>query len=101
LRDFTYVDDLVDGLVRALDADLGYAILNFGAGRTVSLREVIAALEEELAVRAKIERLPMQTGDVSRTWADIEAARTALGYAPSISFRDGVRKFASWLKETQ
>ena len=100
LRDFTYVDDLVEGLVRALDADLGFAILNFGAGRTVSLREVIATLEEELAVPAKIEWLPVQTGDVSRTWADIEAARTALGYAPSVSFRDGVRQFASWLKET-
>jgi UDP-glucuronate 4-epimerase len=101
VRDFTFVDDLVDGLVRALDADLEFSILNFGAGRTVSLREVVATLEEELGVPARIDWQPAQTGDVSRTWADIGAARAALGYAPSVSFREGVRRFANWLKEVR
>jgi UDP-glucuronate 4-epimerase len=97
LRDFTYVDDLVEGLVRALDTDLGFAILNFGAGRTVSVLEVVNALEEELAVKAHIEWRPRQTGDVSRTWADIGAAREALGYAPQTSLREGIRRFVAWL----
>jgi UDP-glucuronate 4-epimerase len=97
LRDFTYVDDLVEGLVRALDRDLGFAILNFGAGRTVSVLEVVHALEEELEVKARVEWRPRQTGDVSRTWADIGAAREALGYAPQVELREGIRRFAAWL----
>jgi UDP-glucuronate 4-epimerase len=97
LRDFTYVDDLVEGLVRALDRDLGFAILNFGAGRAVSVLEVVHALEEELEVKARVEWRPRQTGDVSRTWADIGAAREALGYAPQVELREGIRRFAAWL----
>ena len=97
LRDFTFVDDLVDGLVRALDHDLGFAILNFGAGRQVSVLEVVKLLERELGVPADLEWLPAQTGDVRRTWADIEAARTALGYAPKTSLEEGIGLFAEWL----
>jgi UDP-glucuronate 4-epimerase len=99
LRDFTYVDDLVDGLLRALDRDLGFAILNFGAGRTVSVLEVVHALEEELGVKARIEWRPRQMGDVSRTWADVGAAREALAYAPEVELREGIRRFVAWLGE--
>jgi UDP-glucuronate 4-epimerase len=97
LRDFTYVDDLIDGLVRALDVDLGFAILNFGAGRTVSIAEVIASLERTLGCKAAIEWLPRQPGDVSRTWSDSSAARAALGYAPAVSLDEGIGRFAAWL----
>jgi UDP-glucuronate 4-epimerase len=97
LRDFTYVDDLVEGLVRALDSDLGFEILNLGAGRTVSVLEVVKTLERELSVTAEIDWQPPQTGDVPRTWADIGAARRALGYAPRIAFEEGVRRFVAWL----
>ena len=96
-RDFTYVDDLVDALVRALDFGLDFAILNFGAGRTVALREVIAELERALGVPARIEWLPRQTGDVSRTWADVSAAAEALGWAPKVSLEEGVSRFRAWL----
>ena len=98
LRDFTYVGDLVEGLLRALDTDLGFAILNFGAGRTVSVLDVIRLLEKELGVSARIDWQPRQTGDVSRTWADISAARAALGYAPATSLEDGIARFAEWLR---
>src|SRR5262249_60584458 len=77
-RDFTYVDDLVEGLVRALDRDLGYALLNFAGGRTVTVLDVVAALERELGMAAKIDWQPAQTGDVRRTWGDITAAREGL-----------------------
>jgi UDP-glucuronate 4-epimerase len=97
LRDFTFVDDLVDGLVRALDRDLGFAILNLGAGRQVSVLEVVKLLEQELGLTAELEWLPAQLGDVRRTWADIEAAREALGYAPRTSFEEGIGRFAEWL----
>lgn len=99
LRDFTFVDDLVDGLVRALDCDLGYAILNFGAGRKISVLEVVKLLEQSLGVQAEIEWLPAQTGDVPRTWADITAARESLGYLPHVDFEEGVRRFVAWLND--
>jgi UDP-glucuronate 4-epimerase len=99
LRDFTYVDDLVDGLVRAVDADLGYAILNFGAGRQVSILEFVEILERELSVSADIEWLPPQVGDVRRTWADIGAAREALGYAPRVPVEEGIARFVAWLED--
>jgi UDP-glucuronate 4-epimerase len=97
LRDFTFVDDLVDGLVRALDRDLGFAILNLGAGRKISVLEVVKSLERNLGQSANIEWLPAQTGDVKQTWADIRAARDALGYAPGVSFEEGLRRFVEWL----
>lgn len=96
-RDFTYVDDLVEALVRALDAGLGFAILNFGAGRTVKLLDVIAELERTLGVPARIEWLPRQTGDVSRTWADASAAAQALGWEPKVALEEGVSRFSAWL----
>jgi len=101
LRDFTYIDDIVEGLVRAIDTDLGYAILNFGAGRTVSILEFVNALEKELGVVAKREYLPRQAGDVSMTSADITAAGEALGYKPKISLEEGIARFVRWLREEQ
>lgn len=99
LRDFTFVDDLVDGLVRALDSDLGFEILNFGAGRTVSVLEIVKTLERELSLPAQIDWQPLQTGDVPRTFAAIDAAREAIGYEPTVGFEEGVRRFAAWLRE--
>lgn len=99
VRDFTFVDDTVDGLVRAIDTGLGYAILNFGAGRKVSVLEVIERLEKSLGVTAKIDFQPAQIGDVSQTWADIGAARTLLGYAPKVPFEEGIERFVRWFRE--
>jgi UDP-glucuronate 4-epimerase len=98
LRDFTYVDDLVDGLVRALDSGLGFEVLNLGAGRTVTVLEVVEVLEKALGRSATIRWLPRQTGDVSRTWADISAARAKLGYAPRTSLEAGIARFVDWLE---
>ena len=97
VRDFTFVEDLVSGLVAALDHPLGFAVLNFGAGRTISVNEVIARLESELGVAARVEHLPRQRGDVTRTWADVSQARRQLGYAPPTPFDDGIARFVAWL----
>ena len=78
--------------------DLGFAILNFGAGRQISLLEVVKQLEQALGRPARIDWLPRETGDVSRTWADIGAARAALGYAPAVPFEVGVERFVRWLE---
>jgi UDP-glucuronate 4-epimerase len=97
LRDFTYVDDVVDGLVKAIDQDLDFAILNFGAGRKVTVLEVVELLEKTLKVSAEIEWLPAQAGDVRRTWSDTRAAREALGFKPQVSIEEGIARFAEWL----
>lgn len=97
LRDFTYVDDLIDGLVKAIDCDLDFAILNFGAGRKVTVFEVVELLEKTLKVSAEIEWLPAQAGDVRRTWSDTRAARDALGFEPQVSLEEGIARFADWL----
>jgi len=99
LRDFTFVDDLVAGLTAALDSELGWAILNFGAGRTVSVVEVVEILERALQRSAKIDWLPRQTGDVSRTWADVTAAGEALGYSPQTGIEEGIVRLVEWLEE--
>lgn len=101
LRDYTFIDDLVEGLLRALDCDLGFSILNFGAGRTVTVLEVVKQLEQALGVDAEIEWLPRETGDVTRTWADVSAARAALGWSPRVSFEEGIRRFVAWLRVTR
>ena len=91
VRDFTYIDDVVDGVVRSLDTELGYAVLNLGAGRTISVLEMIRVLEATLGAKADLRFEERILGDVSRTWADIDAARDALGYAPGTDFAEGVR----------
>jgi UDP-glucuronate 4-epimerase len=98
LRDFTYVDDLVDGLVRAIDQGLGFSILNFGGGHTVSVLDVVQELERVLGVEARIEWHPPQMGDVPRTWADVSAVRKALDWTPSVRFEQGVERFVAWLR---
>ena len=97
LRDFTFVGDVVDGLVRAVDRSLGYAILNFGAGRAVTVLEMIETLEQALGLEAKKDFQSPQTGDVPRTLADVSAARDALGYEPRVALEEGIARFVSWL----
>jgi UDP-glucuronate 4-epimerase len=97
LRDFTYVGDVADGLLRAVDTSLGYAILNLGAGRAISVLEMVAQLERTLGVKAEKQFQGSRTGDVSRTLADITAARKALGYQPRVNFSQGIELFAEWL----
>jgi UDP-glucuronate 4-epimerase len=97
-RDFTYIDDVVDGVVRAADARLPFGVFNFGAGRTISVLEMIDTLSREFGCKPAIDFRPRQTGDVSHTWADIGAAREALAYHPAVSFGEGIERFAAWLR---
>ncbi|CAM3401578.1 NAD-dependent epimerase/dehydratase family protein [Hydrogenibacillus schlegelii] len=97
-RDYTYIDDIVEGVRRAMDyAATSYEIINLGNQKTVGLLEMVRALEEALGVRARLEFLPAQPGDVPRTWADIKKAKRLLGYAPRMPFSAGVARFVDWL----
>lgn len=116
-RDFTYVDDIVDGLVAALDrppasnpawnsqspdpatSAAPWRILNLGASRRVELMRYIEVLEEKLGKKAELNLLPMQPGDVTRTEADTAETRAVLNYAPSTSIEEGVGRFVDWYRE--
>ena len=97
-RDYTYVEDVVAGLRRAIEYDrTPYEVIKLGNNRTITLTEMIGGLEVALGITARIERLPEQPGDVPQTWADLEKARALLGYQPRTSYQDGVRCFVEWM----
>lgn len=97
-RDFTYVDDIVDGILRALRTPRAYEIYNLGNHKMVELESFIKCIEDELGLQAIKEFLPIQPGDVPETCADIQKARDILGYEPKTSVEVGVREFISWYR---
>jgi UDP-glucuronate 4-epimerase len=97
-RDYTYIDDIVDGVVRSMDRPLGYQIYNLGNGNPVGLKHFIGIVEEATGKKANIRVLPDQPGDVPRTAADISKARRLLGYEPKVAFADGIHRLAEWYR---
>ena len=98
-RDYTYVDDIIDGVTAAIDYDKSnYEVINLGESRTVELRELISLLEKELDIHATIDRQPSQPGDVPQTFADISKARALLGYAPKTQIEEGLHRFVEWFQ---
>jgi len=117
-RDFTFIDDIVEGVVRTLNAPpdvdaswqanaadpatsgvAPYRVFNIGRGAPVKLMDFIAVLEKELGVTAEKDFQPMQPGDVSQTWCDVTELDAAVGYRPSISVEDGVAAFVKWYRD--
>ena len=102
-RDFTYVDDIVEGVIRVLDAVPGdvvpYKLYNIGNHEPVELLEFIAMLEKYLGKKAQKRMLPMQPGDVPATFADVEDLRRETGFRPRTSIDEGIRRFTEWYRE--
>jgi UDP-glucuronate 4-epimerase len=98
-RDFTYIDDIIDGVTAAIEKCKGYNIYNLGESRPVRLDELISEIEKALGKKAKINRLPLQPGDVIQTYADVEKAKKELGYNPSTEIPIGLQKFVKWLRK--
>ena len=97
-RDFTYIDDIVEGTLRVLDKPSRYAIFNIGNHTPVPLLDYIATLERALGKKATLEMKPMQPGDVKATYADTAALAKAVGFAPSTPLETGLAKLAEWFK---
>ena len=97
-RDYTYCADIVDGVVAAVDRDLGFEIINLGESRTTKLAELVSLIEDALGRKAKLKKMPMQPGDVLMTCADVSKARRLLGYNPTTSVREGVKRFVEWYR---
>lgn len=97
-RDYTYIDDITDGVVRALDRCEGYEIYNLGESQTTSLSELVALIGEVCGAEPAIDRRPFQPGDVVVTYADVTKARERLGYRPSTGMREGLERFFAWFE---
>jgi UDP-glucuronate 4-epimerase len=97
-RDYTYVDDIVDGVVRALDRCEGYEVYNLGESQTTSLSELVRLIGEVTGKEPVLDRQPMQPGDVLVTYADVTKARARLGYDPRTSVREGLECFVRWYR---
>jgi UDP-glucuronate 4-epimerase len=98
-RDYTYVDDIVDGLLAALDLSPGFEIFNLGGADTTALADLVHWIAAELAVEPRIEYLATQPGDVPITYADVAKAARLLGYSPKVPIREGLRRFVRWYRE--
>ena len=96
MRDFTYIDDIVNGIVAAIERDATCEVFNLGNNKTEKLSLLIELLERELATKAIKQYLPMQQGDVKITYADIDHSRKVLGYHPQTSLEQGIEKFVQW-----
>lgn len=97
-RDYTYIDDIVDGVLRAIDRPAGYRVYNLGGDDVVELSDLIAALGEVTGNEPRVKQLPMQPGDVLITNADLTRSRAELGYAPQTSIREGLAKMWAWYR---
>ncbi|TAL50336.1 NAD-dependent epimerase/dehydratase family protein [Patescibacteria group bacterium] len=97
-RDFTYIDDIVNGIVRALEVNLPWAILNLGRGKAEPLMSMIESIEQTIGKTLEKKFVEMQPGDVQQTWADISQARAQLGWEPRVNLEEGIKKFVSWYK---
>jgi UDP-glucuronate 4-epimerase len=96
-RDYTYIDDIIQGTMAALKYEgPRFDVFNLGENETIQLKDLIAAIENALGTKAKINRLPEQPGDVPLTCADISKARKLLGYDPKTSFAEGLPRFLKW-----
>jgi UDP-glucuronate 4-epimerase len=99
LRDYTYIDDIIHGIIQILDSDqLTFDIINLGESKTISTLNLIELIEKALNKKAKIKLMPSQQGDVDKTFADISHAKNKYGYQPKFPIEKGIELFADWFK---
>ena len=99
-RDFTYIDDIVQGIIHALFVNTGRPeLVNLGNGRPIVLADFIRIVEKQVGHNAIIKSVPMQKGDVPTTYADISKAQWLLGYYPTTTIEDGISNFVEWFRE--
>jgi UDP-glucuronate 4-epimerase len=100
-RDYTFISDIVDGVVAATRREFGFQIVNLGGSHPIELNRLIELLESALGTKAGIERKPPQPGDVPATYADVSRAQQLLGYQPRVRIEDGIPKFIEWFRRAQ
>lgn len=97
-RDYTYITDIVDGVVACTQKEFGFEVFNLGESQTVTLSQLIELLEKSLGQKAVLDRQPIQPGDVPITFADVSKARAKLGYHPRVKIAEGIPLFVDWFR---
>jgi len=97
-RDYTFIADVIEGIIGVIERHKGYEVYNLGESHTTSLIELIHLIEKAMGKEAKIETLRNQPGDVSITYADVTKAKRMLGYQPRTGMEEGIRRFVEWYK---
>jgi len=100
-RDYTYIDDIIQGVMQAVNKNFDFEIFNLGNSKTVELKKLVEIISSKLGKEAKIEMLPDQLGDVPMTYADISKSKKMLGYNPQTSIEKGVEKFIQWYEKNK
>lgn len=100
-RDFTYIDDVVQGILSALETPFPFEVFNLGESDTIALKDLIGLIEQCLGKKARIDTLPPQPGDMPITYADITKARRLLGYRPGTQIKQGLQRFAEWFRSVR
>ena len=100
-RDYTYISDIVEGVMSALEKGLGFEIINLGNSTPVKLKELVEAIEKQAGKKAKIKMKEKQPGDVLITFADINKAKRLLNYRPKVGIKEGIRKFIEWYNKNK
>ena len=95
-RDYTYISDIIQGIVASVEGQFDFEIFNLGESKTIKLLDLIRLLEDALGKKARFKHIPMQPGDVPRTYACIDKARKMLGYNPTVTMEEGIKRFARW-----
>jgi len=98
-RDFTYIDDITNGILKVLKNNLNYEIINLGNSNPVDVKYVLSLIENELNKKAKVKLVPIQQGDVPATFSDTSKAKKLLDWEAKISVDEGVKQFVSWYKD--
>ena len=98
-RDYTYVDDTVEGVIACTEREFGYEIINLGESQTIELSPLIGLMESAMEIKAEINRQPVQPGDVPITYANIEKAQRLLGYNPKTQIEEGIPRFVEWFRQ--
>lgn len=98
-RDYTYIDDIVDGVLRAIQNLDGFRVYNLGSSEPIGLNALVKAIEARLEMKADIQYWAMQGGDVDRTFADVSIADKELGYQPQVSIEEGLHRFVQWYRK--
>ncbi len=99
-RDFTYIEDIVDGVIRSVEKCSGFRVYNLGESRPIVLRDMISTIGDALGKEPVIDPQPEQPGDVKVTYADVSRSKKELGYDPKTDFADGIRRYVDWYHET-
>ena len=100
-RDYTYITDIVDGVIACTQKEFGFEVFNLGESQTVTLSQLIELLEKSLGQKAILDRQPIQPGDVPITFADVSKARAKLGYHPRVKIAEGIPLFVDWFRKNK